>query len=158
MATIRRRSWTSGGETRTAWVADYTDQAGARRLKTFATRKAADTWLVEARHQVASGTHLPETTAPTLAQAAARWLASAEARGLERTTLMGYREHVGHVLPRLGALKLSRLSEEDVHRFRITSSQRCRGQWRPRYGQPAVDSPPGTASDGCALGPATRAP
>jgi integrase len=118
MASIRKRTWSSGDETKTAWVVDYSDQHGKRRLKTFKTKREADAWLVQARHQVASGTHLPEAVAPTVAQAAERWLASAEARGLERTTLMGYREHVGHILPHLGAVKLSRLREDDVERFR----------------------------------------
>jgi hypothetical protein len=36
-----RRSWTSGGETRTSWVADYRDQGGKRHLETFGTRRAA---------------------------------------------------------------------------------------------------------------------
>jgi hypothetical protein len=50
MATIRKRSWESGGEVRTSWVCDYADQGGTRRLRTFATRRAADKWLVQARH------------------------------------------------------------------------------------------------------------
>jgi integrase len=118
MATIRKRSWKSGDELKTAWICDYSDQHGKRRLKTFSTKKAADAWLVGARHQVAHGTHLPETTSPTVAQAAERWLASAAARGLERTTLDGYRQHVGHLAPQLGSVKLSRLTEEQVEAFR----------------------------------------
>jgi integrase len=118
MATIRKRSWKSGSETKAAWVCDYSDQKGERHIKTFKTRKEADGWLVQARHQVASGTHLPETTSPTVAQAAERWLASAAARGLERTTLDGYRQHIGHIVPQLGSVKLSRLAEEQVEAFR----------------------------------------
>jgi integrase len=118
MASIRKRTWTSGGETKTAWICDYADQHGKRRLKTFKTRKAADTWSVQALHEVSRGVHLPETTAPTLGQAAERWLASAAARGLERTTLDGYRQHVGHIAPRLGSVKLSRITEQQVEAFR----------------------------------------
>jgi integrase len=40
-----------------AWVADYFDQAGKRRLKTFSTKKAADAWLVTTRGEVARGVH-----------------------------------------------------------------------------------------------------
>ena len=60
MATVRKRTWTSNGRERTAWVCDYLDGTGKRRLKTFATKKAADAWSVQALHQVASGTHTPE--------------------------------------------------------------------------------------------------
>lgn len=118
MASIRKRTWTSGGETKTAWICDYADQHGKRRLKTFKTRKAADAWSVQALHEVSRGVHLPETTAPTVGQAAERWLASAGARGLERTTLDGYRQHVGHIAPRLGSVKLSRITEQQVEAFR----------------------------------------
>jgi hypothetical protein len=41
MATVRKRSWESGGETKTAWVADYFDQEGKRHIKTFKTKRAA---------------------------------------------------------------------------------------------------------------------
>jgi hypothetical protein len=41
MASIRKRTWNSGGETKTAWVVDYFDQDGKRRLKTFARRADA---------------------------------------------------------------------------------------------------------------------
>jgi hypothetical protein len=44
--TIRKRSWvTRKGEPKTAWTANYKDQAGSWRLKTFPTKKAADAWL-----------------------------------------------------------------------------------------------------------------
>jgi len=55
MAKIRRRSWkTPAGESREAWIADYKDQSGTRRLKTFTTRREADAWLVGARSEVAA--------------------------------------------------------------------------------------------------------
>ena len=41
---IRKRSWKSGDGEKSAWVVDYNDQEGKRRLKTFATKRAADTW------------------------------------------------------------------------------------------------------------------
>ena len=39
---IRYRTWTTGGTERSAWVVDYRDQAGTRRLKTFKTRSEAE--------------------------------------------------------------------------------------------------------------------
>ena len=49
---VRKRRWTTRGLERTAWVVDYTDVTGTRRLKTFDTKKAADAWSVTARHEV----------------------------------------------------------------------------------------------------------
>ena len=63
MASIRKRTWTSGGEIRSAWVCDYVDQKGKRRLKTFKAKKAADAWLVQARGEVARGVHTPNSRA-----------------------------------------------------------------------------------------------
>jgi hypothetical protein len=39
---VRKRTWKSCGETREAWVVDFTDVAGRRRLKTFTSKKAAE--------------------------------------------------------------------------------------------------------------------
>ena len=55
MASIRKRTWTTGGKVKTAWVVDYFDQHGKRRLKTFETKKAADAWRVTAQHEVSQG-------------------------------------------------------------------------------------------------------
>src|SRR6266566_2476611 len=57
MVSLRKRTWKSGGEINTAWVADYSDQGGKRHIKTFGTKKAADAWLVETRGEVAQGVH-----------------------------------------------------------------------------------------------------
>jgi integrase len=65
MASIRKRTWQSGGEEKTAWIADYFDQAGKRHIKTFSTKKAADAWLVSTRGEVARGVHTPETASIT---------------------------------------------------------------------------------------------
>jgi integrase len=119
LATVRRRAWRSNGEVRSSWVADYFDQTGKRRLKTFPTKKAADAWLVTARHQVATGVHTPESASITLAQAAAMWLERGEAEGLERSTLDKYRAHVRmHINPVLGATKLARLTAPAIEHFR----------------------------------------
>jgi integrase len=40
---IRKRTWkTAKGDAREAWVVDYVDQTGKRRLKTFKKKKEAD--------------------------------------------------------------------------------------------------------------------
>jgi integrase len=112
---IRKRTWGEGEKQRSAWVADYVDQGGTRRLKTFKTRRDADSWLLRARTEVATGRHLPERQSPTFADTAARWLASAQTRDLERGTLETMRQHVDlHLVPRLGRLKLAKLTEERI--------------------------------------------
>ncbi len=119
MATVRKRSWKSGGETKTAWIADYFDQESKRHLKTFPTKKAADAWLVTARHEVAKGLHTPESTSITVAEAANLWIERGEREGLEKSTLAKYRNHRDlHIKPRLGAVKLARLSAPMVEQFK----------------------------------------
>jgi hypothetical protein len=54
---IRRRVWTTRGVKRAAWIFDYCDQAGKRHLKTFATKKEADSWAIAALHEVQQGIH-----------------------------------------------------------------------------------------------------
>ena len=40
---VRKRTWkTAAGEERHAWIVDYADQAGKRRMKTFRLKKEAD--------------------------------------------------------------------------------------------------------------------
>lgn len=118
MATIRKRSWKSGDEAKTSWICDYFDSGGKRRQRTFRTKKEADAWLVKARHEVASGTHTADSASVTIAEAADLWLTRCERDGLEQSTLTGYRSLVKHhVLPLLGATKLSRLTRPIVEQF-----------------------------------------
>ena len=119
MASIRKRTWTSGGEIRSAWVCDYVDQKGKRRLKTFKAKKAADAWLVQARGEVARGVHTPDSTSVTVAAAAEMWLERCERDGLERATIRQYETHVRHhIEPLLGREKLSKLSTPLVEAFK----------------------------------------
>jgi integrase len=120
MATIRKRKWaTRAGVERSAWVATYGDQEGKRRLKTFATKKAADAWLVTARGQVATGVHTPESTSATVAEAAALWLQRCEGERVERSTLVQYQAHARlHIVPLIGNMKLARLTVPVVEAFK----------------------------------------
>lgn len=60
MATVRKRTWKSGEEVKTAWIADFFDQNGRRHIRTCKTRKEADGFLVQTRHEVARGLYTPE--------------------------------------------------------------------------------------------------
>jgi integrase len=119
MASVRKRTWKTSGMVKSAWVADYFDQAGKRRLKTFDTRKAADAWLVNARHEVSHGIHTPASTSITVADAGDLWLDQGRTDGLEPSTVMQYRQHVEyHIKPFIGAVKLAELSPGMVQAFR----------------------------------------
>src|SRR4051794_25617693 len=116
---IRKRTWTTGGAAKTAWVADYFDQAGTRRQKQFPTRKAADAWLINARHEIGLGIHTPASASPTVAEAGDLWLAQGDTDGLEPSTLMQYRQHLDyHIRPLIGAVRLADLSPAIVQSFR----------------------------------------
>lgn len=119
MASIRKRAWESGGEKKTAWIADYFDQAGKRHIKTFSTKKAADAWLVSTRSEVARGVHTPENASITVAEAAQIWLDNGELKSRERSTLRQYRNHVAlRINPLIGREKLARLSSPMIEAFR----------------------------------------
>jgi integrase len=118
MASIRKRVWKTNGVEKTAWVVDYTDQSGKRRLKTFGTKKEADAWAVQARHEVAHGTHAPARNSVTVTEAFVRWIAHCDAEGLEYGTIVQRRQHLNlHVAPFIGREKLSSLTTPRVHQF-----------------------------------------
>src|SRR5687768_11641372 len=106
---VRKRKWTTAkGVEKEAWVVDYVDGAGARRLKTFAKKKDADAFEATATVEIREGTHVADSASITVKQAGEKWVSSAEAAGLERGTIVQYRQHVAqHIVPFLGSLKLS---------------------------------------------------
>jgi integrase len=119
MATVRKRTWKSGGETKTAWIADYFDQDGKRHIKTCKTKKEADGFLVQARHEVARGVHTPENASITVAEAGKLWIETGEIEKLERSTLRQYGNHLKlHINPLIGGVKLARLSTPGIEAFR----------------------------------------
>ena len=116
---IRKRTWTTAkGERREAWILDYTDQSGTRRLKTFKRRKDADAWAVDARHEVKIGVHTPDSTSVTVNEVTERWIDDCEARGLNFGTIKQRREHLAlHIAPYIGRQKLSALTTPQVNQF-----------------------------------------
>lgn len=116
---IRKRKWKSAnGVELTAWVVNYTDQAGKRRLKTFDKKKAADDFDAITRNEVRTGIHTPDSSSITVGEAGDRWLTACENAGLERTTVDAYRSHLNlHIKPFLGARKLSQLTVPMVTDF-----------------------------------------
>jgi integrase len=116
---VRKRTWNSpSGEPKEAWVVDYVDQHGDRHLKTFAKKRDADAHHAIVGAAVRAGTHTADSKSVTVAKAAEMWLESCEAAGLERTSLVAYRQRADlHITPILGALRLSQLTVPVVRGF-----------------------------------------
>jgi integrase len=103
---------------REAWVVDYVDQRGDRHIKTFAKKRDADAHHAIVGAAVRAGTHTADSKSITVAKAAELWLESCAAAGLERTSIDAYRQHVDlHIVPILGALRLSQLTVPLVRGF-----------------------------------------
>jgi hypothetical protein len=83
VATVRKHTWTSRGEVKTAWIADFFDQEGKRHIKTCKTKKEADGFLVQARHEVARGLYTPENACITVDEAAKLRIQRGELEKLE---------------------------------------------------------------------------
>ena len=116
---VRKRIWTtSKGVEKEAWVVDYVDQSGKRRLKTCVKKKDADRYEATSRVEVMHGTHTADSASVTTAEAGKRWIESARNAGLERSTVEQYEAHLKfHIVPFLGRTKLSQLSAPTVREF-----------------------------------------
>jgi integrase len=116
---VRRRTWTNSDSSRgEAWVANYTDRSGKRRSKNFERKKDAENFEDAVSVEVRAGLHIPDSQSVTLAEAGKLWLDSCELAGLERATLVDYRRHVElHIVPLIGAVKLSQLTVPVVRGF-----------------------------------------
>lgn len=116
---VRKRTWTTGkGAERSAWVIDYIDTKGTRRLKTFAKKKDADAFAATASVEVREGTHVADRETVTVAAAGKLWIATSEAAGLERVTVDTYRARLDlHVTPFIGNEKLSKITVPVVRTF-----------------------------------------
>lgn len=116
---VRKREWTTPkGQQKSAWVVDYTDGAGKRRLKTFAKKKEADSFAATASVEIREGVHVAESASVTVEEAGKLWIASAKASGLERATVEDYERHLRlHINPLIGKTKLPSLSIAKVRAF-----------------------------------------
>ncbi len=116
---VRKRIWVDAkGQEHTAWVVDYKDLGGKRRLKTFKLKKEADAFALAAGVEVRDGTHVPDRETATLKEACKTWLKSGTHSGLEQSTLDQYRQHVTlHIQPFLGDVKLSKVTVPLIRQF-----------------------------------------
>ena len=116
---VRKRVWTNGdGSQGEAWIAEYTDFDGKRRIRTFEKKRDADAFHASVAGELRSGLHVPDSQSVTVAEAGRLWLQGCEAAGLERSTIDSYRQHLErHITPVIGAVKLSRLTMPTVRTF-----------------------------------------
>ena len=116
---VRKRGWkNSDGSQGEAWIVAYTDRSGKRRIKSFERKRDADAYQASVATDLKSGAHVPDSQSVTVAEAGRLWLASCEAAGLERSTVDYYRQHLElHIIPLIGAVKLSRLTAPMVRAF-----------------------------------------
>jgi integrase len=116
---VRRRAWTNGdGSQGEAWIVVYRDHAGARRTKSFDKKRDADAYHKEVWVDVRRGVHTADSVSATVAEAGRLWIETSTAAGLERATLEQYQSHLTrHIVPLIGATKLSHLTVPAVRRF-----------------------------------------
>jgi integrase len=107
---VRKRTWKNrDGSLGESWIVNYTDQGGTRRMKSFDLKRDADAFHATVNVDVRRGLHVPDSQSITVAEAARLWLETTALR--ERTTRVQYRQHANlHIIPFIGALKLSQLT------------------------------------------------
>lgn len=116
---VRKRTWTSGsGSEKSAWVVDYVDAKGVRRLKTFAKKKEADAFAATASVEVREGTHVADRDTVTIKKAGDLWISSGENAALERSTINQRKRHLKfHITPFVGDVLLSKLTAPAIRDF-----------------------------------------
>lgn len=128
MASVRKRTWTApSGETKTAWMVDYSDRRGKRLREHFPSKKAADAFRINVEGQIQSGIYRPDASKLTAAQVCESFLKHCEGRHqrderMTRKMLAVYRGHVSNYILHpehgIGAWKLSQLTARAVGEFR----------------------------------------
>src|SRR5262245_20610820 len=115
---VRKRKWvTKSGEIKEAWIAEV-GPAGDRHIKTFDKKGDAVAYESQINVDLRAGVHVTPSKSPTVKRAGEDWIAASEAKGLERSTLKQYREHLRlHIVPFIGDLKLADLSAPTVRKF-----------------------------------------
>lgn len=113
---VRKRTLPSG-EVR--WLVDYTDQTGRRRAKQFRRKKDAEAFEIKAKGEVSAGIHVADAASVTVAKAGEIWIAAGQLDGLQASTIVQRQQHLRlHIVPRVGAVKLSQLSTPRVEEFK----------------------------------------
>ncbi len=136
MATVSKRNWTYKGEPRTAWITRWVDLGGKQRIKTFQTKKLADTYRNTVETEIRQGTHVAESASLTVREGCELWLRECSARvsrgEMTRHTYAFYEVRARlHIVPTLGIQKLSNLTAPMIIKWRkdlAEDTSRPRGQ------------------------------
>jgi integrase len=117
---IRQREWTtSKGKRKTAWIVDYFDAKGTRRLKTFKTRREADDWRSGAKVELRTGIHVADRDSIIVSDAGKLWIADCKADGLEPTSIETYQGYLdNHIAPLIGTKRLNEMTVPAIAAFR----------------------------------------
>ena len=108
------------------WLLDFHDRNGKRRREAFDTQKAAKAARDLRLEQLRKGTYHAPAETPTVKMVAESWLASKTDR--RSSTQYVDENHVSHIVPALGDLRLDQVRVVDVERFR----EGCRKKLAPR--------------------------
>jgi integrase len=116
---VRKRKWTTRkGEAKQSWIVDYLLD-GKRHVETFDRKRQAEAYERKVRLDIDKGMHVPTSASKTVAEAAQDWLSQCSSNGLERSTIRQYQQHVKHhIAPRLGNIKLAKLTPQMLKGFR----------------------------------------
>jgi integrase len=128
MASVRRRTWkTAKGETKAAWVVDYTDSRADRQRKHFLNKKTADAFRIQIEGQMQAGTYRSDADRVTVKEVCESFLEHCSGRHerderMTRKMLVVYKGHLNnHILHPdygIGNFKLSQLTARSVGDFR----------------------------------------
>jgi integrase len=127
MASVYKHRWTYKGVEKEVWRVVCTDARGKRPVKSFHKKKDADAYRLRVEREIEQGTHVPARCTVTLAYAIDQYLKECERRWKERATradklsgytLVNYTTSANrHVLPALGATKLTDLTTRRMQKF-----------------------------------------
>ncbi len=115
---VRKRTWTTrNGETKEAWIVDYSVN-GSRHIETFERKKDADVREAQVTVNVGKGLHIAPNKTPTVAEAGQLWITACEAAELQRASIAAYRQHLAlHIVPYLGRYRLAQLTTPLIRDF-----------------------------------------
>jgi integrase len=122
---VRKKIVKSNGEEITWWLADYKDGSGKRHQERFKRKAEAEAHEEKSKVAIRAGNYVAIDHNVTVADAAQVWLKRVEANGMrhrgpvEFATLRQYKQHVNlHIVPRVGAIKLAKLTDKTIEGFR----------------------------------------
>jgi integrase len=115
---VRKRVWTTRkGETKEAWIVDYSVN-GSRHIETFERKKDADAREAQVTVNVGKGIHIAPSKTPTVKEAGDLWINACKAAELQRSSTAAYEQHLRlHILPALGAYRLAQLTTPLIREF-----------------------------------------